>query len=124
MLADVANGLRGGHLHARAKPQRRCASTTTEVRNLSHGLFPRDLEERGLAEVLTDAGVPRRGSSAAVEMTCYLLAYDDTGAVFDDSGDEIVVQRTRAPRPELVERVEALGGQVDGTVATIPTESA
>jgi hypothetical protein len=123
MLAEVANGLRAGTstLEQAAATLR---STTTEVRNLSHGLFPRDLEERGLAEVLTNEGAPRRRLATAVEMTCYLLAYDDPGAVFSDTGDEIAVRRSRPPDADHVERVEVLGGRVDGTVATIPTERA
>jgi hypothetical protein len=122
MLAEVANGLRAGTCTL-AQAATTLRSTTTEVRNLSHGLFPRDLEERGLAEVLGNEGVPRRRLATAVEMTCYLLADDDSGAVFTDNGSEIVVRRTKPPDRGLIERVEALGGAVDGTVATLPTGS-
>jgi hypothetical protein len=122
MLAEISEGLRAGTctLTQAASTLR---STTTEVRTLSHGLFPRDLEERGLGEVLTNEGTPGRRLPAAVEMTCYLLAHDDAAAMFTDTGLEIVVRRTRPPDRGLVERVEALGGTVDGTVATLPTGS-
>ena len=106
------------------KPPRRCARRRPRCGICRTGSSTRDLEERGLAEVLTNEGVPRRRLATAVEMTCYLLAYDDAGAVFADTGDEIAVRRSRPPDAELVERVEVLGGRVDGTVATIPTERA
>jgi hypothetical protein len=123
MLAEIAHGLRTGTCTL-ADAASELRATTTDVRNLSHGLFPRNLEEGGLGEVLANPGTPRRRLPAAVEMTCYLLAHDDAGAMFVDTGGEIVVRRTRAPDAGLVERVEALGGRVDGTVATIPAEDA
>lgn len=93
---------------------------TADVREFSHGLFPRDLQDRGLGGVLTNAGAPTRRFRAATEMTCYLLAHDDAAAVFGDRGDVVVVDRSIPLTVEMIERVEALGGTAAGTVANVP----
>jgi hypothetical protein len=93
---------------------------TKEVRTISHGVFPRDID-RGLLAVLSAPGTPERRLPAAVEMTVYLLAQHD-GATIHDDGSRITVARTTAIPADLVERVDALGGYVDGTVAALPVD--
>ena len=94
-------------------------TVTAHVREISHGLLPRDLEDLGLEMLGSRVAVARRLPSS-VEVTVYLLAYDDPDAVVTDTGTTIVVNRTRAPSAEGAARTEALGGRVDGTVATVP----
>jgi hypothetical protein len=120
-LDSLARGLhRGGCTPADAATTLR--RVTAEVREFSHGLFPRELEERGLSGVLHNPGTPTRRLTAAAEMTCYLLAHDDAAAVFADRQDCIEVDRSVVLTVEMVERVEALGGTATGTVARVPVE--
>ncbi len=120
-LADLAARLRAGTCPF-GEALTILRGLTAEVRGLSHGLFPRDLEEQGLAPILATRGAPSRRLGAAVELTCYLLVHDDGGATISDDGRRLVVSRSAAPDADLIERVEALGGRVDGTVSVIPTE--
>jgi hypothetical protein len=93
---------------------------TTEVRTISHGVFPRDID-KGLGAVLSVPGTPARRLPASVEMTVYLLAQHD-GATIHDDGEQVAVACTTAIPPSLAERVSALGGSIDGTVAQLPVE--
>jgi len=90
-------------------------SATAAVRVLSHGVYPPELEDGGLAAVLSSRnGVPRRRLSAATEITAFLAAHDDSGAWFVDHGTTLAVHRTRAlPVGSIRDRVEVLGGRVE-----------
>jgi hypothetical protein len=118
-LVDLSNRLRtdAGTLAGAGDELR---AITADVRELSHGLLPRRLEQEGLRAVLAGhVGVDRR-LPHAIEITVYLLAYDDPDAEIHDAGDSIVVIRTRAAGAEAAARVSALGGSIDGTVSTVP----
>ena len=91
---------------------------TANVRAVSHGLVPRELEEGGLAVVLggrcryappaargRDHRVPPRGRRSGRDRR--------------EEADAIVVTRRRG-ETEAAARTAALGGRIDGTVATIP----
>jgi hypothetical protein len=93
---------------------------TAEVRRISHGVFPRAIDDEGLSAVLPGALNPPRRLPRAVEVTVYLLATADHAAHVEDLGARIVVHTTRTPTDELVARVRALGGTVDGMVASVP----
>jgi hypothetical protein len=98
----------------------RLQTITASVREISHGLLPRDLEDHGLQSVLgTRADVARR-LPAAVEITVFLLMVDDSHATAEVRGTELVVRRTLPPTSEAASRTTALGGTVDGTVAVVP----
>jgi hypothetical protein len=114
-LIDVANRVRSGDTDVRADLQR----ITATVRTISHGLFPRELED-GLAAVLPPSRVPDHRLPAAIEVTCYLLAADDPDAVIRADGHEASVTCSRAPDPRVLERVRILGGTMRGTVVTVP----
>ena len=92
---------------------------TADVREFSHGLFPRELETLGLVGVLHNRGTPTRRLDPSTEMTCYLLAHDDAAAVFVDRDDCIEVDRSVVMTAEMIERVEALGGSAAGTFARV-----
>jgi hypothetical protein len=94
-------------------------AVTAQVREISHGLLPRELAERGLTILGSKSAITRRLPSA-IEVTVYLLACDDPDARVLDEGEAIVVHRRVAPGAESVARTTALGGRVDGTVATVP----
>lgn len=121
-LMTVSRGLRDGTCTVEAAAAA-LRLVTADVRKFSHGLFPRDLEDRGLAGVMNNKGVPTRRLPAATEMTCYLLAHDDATAAFTDEGDRVVVARSARLTEEMIERVEALGGTIDDTVARVPVEA-
>jgi hypothetical protein len=118
-LVDLATTLRRDPSTLRATGET-LRAVTTRVRELSHGLLPRDLEDYGLAAVLGPRAAIDRRLPHAIEVTVYLLAYDDPDATVDDEGDTIVVTRTSPPGVEAAARVSALGGRVDSTVATVP----
>jgi hypothetical protein len=118
-LVDLANRLRADTATlATAGDELR--TITGQVRELSHGLLPRDLEQEGLPAVLDGRVHLDRRLPDAIEITVYLLAYDDPDAEVRDRGDMIVVTRTSAPGAEAAARVSALGGSIDGTVAIVP----
>lgn len=95
---------------------------TTEIRILSHGLYPPELLEGGLRAVVGDRpGVPGRRLPGAVEITAFLLAADDPGSRFEDRGSALGVHRTRPIEDDdLLDRIEVLGGAVTGCSATLP----
>jgi hypothetical protein len=95
---------------------------TVEVRELSHGLSPAELIDGGLASVLENSeGVPQRRLPAAVELTAWLLARHEPGARFDDRSVELLVRLSSPVTDQsLLDRVEALGGDVSGTVVRLP----
>jgi hypothetical protein len=95
---------------------------TSELRELSHGLYPPELIEGGLRAVLADRrGVPQRPLPEAVQITAYLLAVDDLASWFDDRGTVLRVHRTRpVADPSLLDRIEVLGGTVAGSTIELP----
>jgi hypothetical protein len=95
-------------------------AVTAQVRELSHGLLPRGLEDGGLGMALGERAAVEGRLPAAVEVTAYLLACDDADATIRIEGDALVVRRSRAPGAEGAARTAALGGTIEGTVATIP----
>ena len=103
-----------------AETAKELQEVTANVRALSHGLVPRELEEGGLAVVLNGRCAVGRRLPRAVEITVYLLAYDDPAATVAEAADSVVVTRATAVSPEAAARTAALGGRIDGTVATIP----
>jgi hypothetical protein len=95
-------------------------AVTAQVREISHGLLPRELESGGLRAVLHGRTDVERRLPAVVEITVYLLAYGDPTARVTDNGEEILVRRTAPFGGEGAARTAALGGTIDGTVATVP----
>jgi hypothetical protein len=120
-LEALTAGLRGGE-RTPADAAASLRRVTADVREFSHGLYPRELETLGLTGVLQNRGIPNRRLDAATEMTCYLLARDDPAAVFVDRDDCIEVDRSLPLTVEMVERVEALGGRAAGTFARVAVE--
>ncbi len=92
---------------------------TTEVRELSHGLYPPELIEEGLSAVVGDRrGAPRRRLPPAVEVTAFRLVSDDPTGWFEDHGTLLRVHVQRHTiSPSVLDRIAVLGGTVmDGAV--------
>jgi signal transduction histidine kinase len=71
-LETLANRAAGGA--DRTELQRALREVATEVRTLSHGLFPPELERAGLQAALDDAAeVPSQRFPRAIELTAYLV---------------------------------------------------
>lgn len=120
-LLDCAELLRGRA--DLAEVTQRLKQITASTRSISHGLYPPELIDGGLAAALGRQGAsPRRRLPRAVEVTAYLLARDDPGATFVDHGTMLEMHLTRAPvSQDAVDRVRILGGTVGGSTVEIPT---
>jgi hypothetical protein len=98
---------------------------TAEVRELSHGLYPPELIESGLAAVVGDRrGAPRRRLPAAVEVTAFRLVADDPTAWFEDMGNVLRVH----VRPSTIgratrDRIDVLGGTIAVDHVDLPLDS-
>jgi hypothetical protein len=118
-LVDLARRVRSGETST-ADAGETLRAVTAQVRQVSHGLLPRALESGGLGPALGARAAVARRLPHAVEVTVYLLAHDDPTATVRDETDTIVVTRSSAPGAEGAARTAALGGRIDGTVATLP----
>jgi hypothetical protein len=116
-LDALATRLRSG-TDALPEAQKVLSAVTAEVRGISHGVFPRSIDE-GLAAVLAVPGTPTRRLPPTVELTVYLLTSND-GATIADGGDVVTITRSTPVPADLLERIWALGGTVTDTVVTLP----
>jgi hypothetical protein len=98
------------------------AEVASQVRRISHGLYPAELADGGLAAVLTEvAQVPANRFPRSIEITAFLAAEGDSGAQIRSEPGQLVVTLTRPPRDtSLLERVEVLGGTVDDCSISLP----
>jgi hypothetical protein len=98
-------------------------SIAGEVRELSLGLLPPALEDRGLRAALPDAAVDCGRQPPAVEVTAYLVARDDPAATVTRSDGRLEIVLSRPPtQPSLLDRIDVLGGRIDGTRIVLPVE--
>jgi hypothetical protein len=98
---------------------------TAEVRELSHGLYPPELIEGGLAAVAGDRrGAPRRRLPAAVEVTAFRLAAADPTAWFEDFGTvlRVHVRQSTVDRATR-DRIDVLGGILASDHVDLPIDS-
>jgi hypothetical protein len=97
----------------------------SEVRRISHGIYPAELTDGGLAAALTEATeVPADRFPRSIEITAFLAAEGDRGARIRSEADELVISLTRPPRETtLLERVAVLAGTVEGCTITLPLSS-
>jgi hypothetical protein len=98
------------------------AEVASEVRRISHGLYPAELADGGLAAALTEAAqVPADRYPRSIEITAFLAAEGDSGARIRSEPGQLVISLTHPPRqPTLLERVAVLGGTVEGCTLTLP----
>jgi hypothetical protein len=101
---------------------RRLHEVAGEVRHLSHGLYPAELTEGGLAAVLTHATeVPAHRFSPAIEITVFLAADGDCDARITAEPGQVVIALSQPPREStLIERVAVLGGAIDDRTIVLP----
>jgi hypothetical protein len=99
-------------------------SIAGEVRALSHGLLPPTLLDRGLRAALPYATVECGRQSPSVEVTAFLAARDDPGAVITQSDGCLEIRLSRSPSLQpLLDRIDVLGGSVDGSRILLPVGS-
>jgi hypothetical protein len=118
-LVNLANDVRADETSAAAAAES-LRAVTARVRELSHGLLPRSLEDDGLQIALGERAAVKGRLPEAIEVTLYLLAYDDPAATIRVEDNTVVVRRSRPPGAEGAARTAALGGTIQGTVATVP----
>jgi hypothetical protein len=102
--------------------QRALRDIAVDVRTISHGLYPPELEQSGLSAALDHAAeVPSRRYPPAVELTAYLVAAGHNGARLVHEDGRLVITVTGAVPGDAAVRVEALDGSVvvDGDVTTV-----
>jgi hypothetical protein len=102
--------------------QRALRDIAVEVRTISHGLYPPELEKSGLSAALDLAAeVPSRRYPPAVELTAYLVAAGHSGAHLVHDDGRLVITMSGAVPEHAAVRVEALDGTivVDGDVTTV-----
>ena len=119
-LEDLANRAANGL--ASVELQRALRDVAVEVRAISHGLYPPELERSGLSAALDQAAdVPSRRYPAAVELTAYLVASGRPGARLVEHNGLLVITTTGTVPEHAVVRVGALDGTVvvDGDVTTV-----
>ena len=122
VMADVEASLElGGDLEGAARELRHAAS---EVRRISHGLYPAELGEGGLAAALAHAAeVPGVRFPRAIEVTAFLAADGDEGARIEVRPGALRVALSEVPSSvSLLERVAVLGGSVEGNTIVLPLE--
>jgi hypothetical protein len=103
---------------------RALAGVASEVRQISHGLYPAELAEGGLSATLTEAEqVPTERFPRSIEITAFLAADGDSGARIRRESGQLVISLTRPPREEtLLERVAVLAGSVEDRTITLPLQ--
>lgn len=109
----------GGDLEAAARALQEAAS---QVRYISHGLYPAELADGGLAAALTQvAEVPDCRFPRAIEVTAFLASDGDNGARISVTPGALTVSLSQPPgNPTLLERVAVLGGSVEGNTIVLP----
>ncbi len=89
LAVRAANGADGVEL------QRALRDIAVEVRTISHGLYPPELEKSGLPAALDQAAeVPTRRYPPAVELTAYLVAVGHAGARLVHDDGRLVITMT------------------------------
>jgi signal transduction histidine kinase len=119
-LEDLA--VRAAHGVDKVELQRALRDIAVDVRTISHGLYPPELEKSGLSAALDQAAeVPSRRYPPAVELTAYLVAAGQNGARLVHEDGRLVITMTGAVADHASVRVEALDGTiaVDGDVTTV-----
>ncbi len=119
-LSETAQQIGPGPITAAVADQ--LSDIATDVRRISRGLLPPELEHAGLRAALPGAEV-RTGHRFAspIEITAYLAATEDPAARIDETDGMLVIQLGTPPTdPDLRDRIAILGGGIAGAVVTLP----
>ena len=119
-LATLAAEVRSGRELVEVSEQIR--RVTTEVRLISHGVFPPELDGGGLEAALPGARVAAAHRlPRAIELTVFLVARGRDDAAVTDRGEAVEVRfGGPAPAPNVLDRVAILDGRVDDGVIVLP----
>jgi hypothetical protein len=107
------------HGEDRTLLQRGLRDVATEVRSISHGIYPPELNQAGLSAALDEAvGVPARRYSPAVELTAYLVAVGHRDVRIEHRDGQLIIAMPEPPTAQAAARVAALDGSVVAMGAT------
>jgi hypothetical protein len=120
-LAALADDLRGGHttLPEAAAPIQAVAA---DVRRISHGIYPPQLEHAGLAGALPELRVPPERFDPSIELTAYLLARESESAEIRVVDGWLEVTCPVSVATDLADRIALLGGEQRAGVVALPVE--
>jgi hypothetical protein len=100
---------------------RQLQNVTADVREISHGVFPPELTNGGLAAALPHLESSGRRYDSAIEVTVFLAVYKDPHAILRDEVDHLRIELSVTPvEAELLDRVTVLGGTIEGNRITLP----
>ena len=102
--------------------QRALRAVASEIRTISHGVYPPELEREGLAAALDQAAeVPSRRYPPAVELTAYMIAHGHPEARLVDRDDrlEITVPACSASTHRRASVLSTARSDIDGNVTTV-----
>jgi hypothetical protein len=99
-------------------------AVAAEVRSISHGIYPPQLERAGLAGALPALRVPPGRFDPSIELTAYLLARENDAAEIRIADGWLEVTCPPAATTELADRVALLGGVRRSGVVALPVEEA
>jgi hypothetical protein len=97
-------------------------AVAADVRRISHGIYPPQLEHAGLAGALPDLGVPPGRFDRSIELTAYLLARDSDSAEIRIVDGWLEVTCPGAVATEFADRIALLGGERRPGVVALPLE--
>ena len=121
-LRTISTGLRAGAvgLDDAATSIR---SVAAEVRHISHGIYPAELEQGGLRQALPHGRMPAARFDPSVELTAYLLARDDRHPTARIVGGWLEVASDHDLTAHIADRVSLLGGTRRDHVVALPIDA-
>ena len=97
-------------------------AVAADVRRISHGIYPPQLEHAGLAGALPDLRVPPGRVDPSIELTAYLLARENDSAEIRIVDGWLEVTCPASVATELADRIALLGGVHRAGVVALPVE--
>ena len=99
-------------------------SVAADVRHISHGIYPPELEQGGLRQALPHGRVPVVRFDPSVELTAYLLAREDEHPTAQIVGGWLEVVSDHDVTAHVADRVSLLGGTRRDGVVALPIQAA
>jgi hypothetical protein len=99
-------------------------AVAAEVRRISHGIYPPELEQGGLRQALPHGRVPVVRFDPSVELTAYLLAREDEHPTARIVGGWLEVVSDHDVTAHVADRVSLLGGTRRDDIVALPIQAA